>query len=155
VEDWLVADDWQLLNESAAGLRITRPLKAGVRIGAGMLIGVRVEGSPGFTLANVRWALREADDSLVAGIQLFPGQPAPVAARIVEPGDKAAAWRPAFLLPQVPTLREPETVVLPAGTFRIDRRIEVMIDEEPRVLRLFRVIDRGVEFERCSLYVTG
>jgi len=155
VEDWQVTDDWQLLNESAAGLRIMRPLKVGARIGAGMLIAVRVEGSQGFTLANVRWALREADDSLVAGIQLFPGQPAAVAARIVEPGEKAAAWRPAFLLPQVAALREPQTLVLPAGTFRIDRRVEVMIDEEPHVFKLFRVIDRGIEFERCSLYVTG
>jgi hypothetical protein len=83
-------DDWRLLNESAAGLRIVRPLREGVRIGAGLLIAVKVrKAAQRFTLASVRWALREGSDSLAAGIQLFPGEPKPAAIRILDPGDKA------------------------------------------------------------------
>jgi hypothetical protein len=43
-------------------------------------------------------------------------------------------------------------VVVPAGTFRLDRSIEVMVDQKPQVLKLFRVLDRGGEFERCKFY---
>ena len=43
-------------------------------------------------------------------------------------------------------------LVLPAGSFRLDRRVEVMVDHQPRLVKLFRVLDRGIEFERCSLY---
>ncbi|MCX7180949.1 MAG: hypothetical protein NTX56_20010 [Proteobacteria bacterium] len=93
VENWQIMDDWRLLDESATGLRIRRPLKEGVRIGAGLLIAVKTKDSQGFTLGNVRWALREGDDSLAAGIQLFPGQPRPVAIRTVESGAVRGAWR--------------------------------------------------------------
>jgi hypothetical protein len=152
VEDWQVMDDWRLLNESAAGLRIVRPLREGVRIGAGLLIAIKVEGSPRFSLASVRWALRGSEDSLVAGIQLFPGEPRPAAIRILDPGEKTPAWRQCFLLPEIPALREPASLVLPAGIFKLDRKVEIMVDQEPQVRKLFRVLDRGTEFERCNVY---
>jgi hypothetical protein len=155
VEDWQVMNDWRLLNASAAGLRIVRPLREGVRIGAGLLIAVKVEGSPRFTLASVRWALRGGEDSLVAGIQLFPGEPRPAAIRVLDPSEKTPAWRQCFLLPEIPALREPASLVVPAGTFKLDRRVEIMVDQEPQVMKLFRVLDRGGEFERCNVYAHG
>jgi len=153
VENWQVMDDWRLLNESAAGLRLARPLRQGVRVGAGLLVAVKTTDSQRFSLGNVRWALREGSDSLAAGIQLFPGEPRAVAVRTVEPGGMAGPWRQGFLLPAIAALREPASVVVPAGTFRIDRSIEVMADQQLSVLKLFRVLDRGSEFERCNMYV--
>jgi hypothetical protein len=151
LENWEIMDDWRLLDESVTGLRISRPLKEGVRIGAGMVIAVKTPGSPHFTLGNVRWALREGLDSLAAGIQLFPGEPRPAAVRTADP-DARGAWRQGFLLPEIAALKEPSSVVLPVGTFRLERSIEVMVDEKPQVLKLLRVLDRGVEFERCSFH---
>jgi hypothetical protein len=46
----------------------------------------------------------------------------------------------------------PPSLIVPAGSFRIDRRVEVMVDHQPQIVKLFRVLDRGSEFERCSLY---
>ena len=154
IEDWLVMDDWRLLNESAAGLCISRPLREGVRIGAGMLIVVKVGVSQRFTLASVRWALRDADDMLLAGIQLFPGEARPVAVRVMDAGE-SGVWRQGILLPEIPALKVPASLVVPAGTFRLDRRVEVMADYKTRVVKLFRVLDRGVDFERCNLYPPG
>ncbi|MDP2824677.1 MAG: hypothetical protein Q8O52_18600 [Sulfuritalea sp.] len=151
IENWEVMDDWRLLDESTSGLRITRPLKEGVRVGAGLLIAVKTRDSQRFTLGNVRWALRDGDASLAAGIQLFPGEPLPVAVRTVEPDGTRGTYRQGFLLPEIAALHEPASVVVPAGTFRLDRSIEVMVGQELRVLKLFRVLDRGVEFERCNI----
>jgi hypothetical protein len=63
-----------------------------------------------------------------------------------------AVWRQGFLLPPIPALHETASVIVPAGTFRIDRSIEIMADQKLQVLKLFRVIDRGIEFERCNFY---
>lgn len=150
VENWQVMDDWRLLDESASGLRIRRPLKEGVRIGAGMLVAEKAVGSQSFTLGNVRWALREGDDSLAAGIQLFPGEPRPVAIRTVELDGTRGNWRQGFLLPEFAALKEPATLIAPGGTFHIDRSIEMMVDQQLQVLKLLRVLDRGIEFERCN-----
>ena len=152
VENWLVMDDWRVLNESAAGLCIARPLREGVRIGTGMLIAVKVGSSQRFVLASVRWALQGANDMLVAGIQLFPGEARAVAIRVIDPGEKAGAWREGLLLPELPALRVPTSLLLPAGSFKLERRVEIMVDHQPQVVKLFRVLDRGIEFERCSLY---
>lgn len=152
IESWQVMDDWRLLNESAAGLCIARPLREGVRIGAGMLVAIKADSSQRFALANVRWALREANDSLVAGIRLFPGEARPVAIRIVDPGETATPWRQGFLLPEITALRQAASLMVPAGTFKLDRRVEIMMDHTARVVTLFRVLDRGIDFERCNLY---
>lgn len=152
IETWQVMDEWRLLDESATGLRITRPLREGVRVGAGMLIAVRIRGGQRFTLGNVRWALREGENALAAGIQLFAGDARPMAMRTVESDQARGPWRQAFLIPEVPALKESASVVVPAGTFRLDRQIEISIDQQLKVLKLFRVLDRGLEFERCNFY---
>jgi hypothetical protein len=151
VEDWLVMDDWRVMNESPAGLCIARPLHAGVRIGTGMLIAVRVGSGRRYVLACVRWALHGENDTLLAGIQLFPGEARAVAMRAIDPGEQPGIWRQGLLLPEIPALRVPASLIVPAGTFRIDRRVEIMVDHQPRIETLFRVLDRGIEFERCSL----
>lgn len=152
VENWQVMDDWRLLDESATGMRMTRPLKEGVRVGAGLLVAVKPQDSQRFTLGNVRWALREGDHSLAAGIQLFPGEPHPVAVRIVDADGVQSTWRQGFLLPEIASLHEPASVIVAAGTFRLDRSIEIMVDQQLKLLKLFRVLDRGIEFERCNFY---
>lgn len=150
IEAWEIMDDWALLEQSTGGLRIRRPLKSGVRVGAGMVVAVRTGDSPGFTLGNLRWALREGKDSLSAGVQLFPGEPCCVSIRTV--GEAAGPWRQGFLLPEVAALREPASVVVPAGTFRIGRSVEVRVNGKSLLLKLFRVLDRGLEFDRCNFY---
>lgn len=145
-------ENWHLVDESASGMRLTRPLKDGVRIGTGLLIAVKTPDSQRFTLGNVRWALREGENLIAAGIQLFPGEARPVAIRVVEPGASGSPWRQGFLLPAITTINESASVVVPAGTFRLDRSIEVMVDQKPQVLKLFRVLDRSIEFERCNYY---
>ncbi|MDP2135653.1 MAG: hypothetical protein Q8J99_18785 [Sulfuritalea sp.] len=145
-------ENWHMLDQSPSGLRATRALKDGVRIGAGTVVATKAADGRYYVLGNVRWALREGQQALVAGIRLFPGEARPVAVRVIEPGGARGAWRQGFLLPEVAALREPSSVIVAAGTFRIDRSIEVLVDQQSRTLKLFRVLDRGIEFERCNFY---
>lgn len=150
IENWEVMDDWRLLDESANGLRLTRSLRDGARIGSGQLIAVQPPGSSRFSLGTVRWALRESSTSLAAGLQLFPGAPHAVGVRTVE-GKERSLYREAFLLPAVPNFPEPASVVVAAGTFRIGRIVEVLVESTTiHGMKLTRVLDRGNEFERCA-----
>lgn len=145
-------ESWQLVEESMSGLRATRPLKDGARIGPGLVVATKVADGRHYVLGNVRWVLREGDSSLMAGVQLFPGEARPIAVRALETDGTRTAWRQGFLLPPIAALHETASVIVPAGTFRIDRNIEIMADQKLQVLKLFRVIDRGIEFERCNYY---
>ena len=153
-KDLVHIESWHLVDESMSGLRAMRPLKDGVRIGPGLVVAAKIADGTHthYVLGNVRWVLREGDNSLMAGIQLFPGEARPVGVRVLEPDGARAVWRQGFLLPSIPALHEGASVVVPAGTFRIDRNVEITVDQKLQVLKLFRVIDRGIEFERCNFY---
>ena len=145
-------ENWHVSDESAGGMRITRALREGTRIAAGQMVAVKTTDSQRFTLGSLRWVLREGESSLVAGVQLFPGDARPVAIRVMEPGAIGSPWRQGFLLPAIAAIKETASVVVPSGTFRLDRSIEVMVDQKPQMLKLFRVLDRSIEFERCNFY---
>lgn len=147
IENWEIMDDWRLLDASANGLRISRPLKEGARIGAGLLVAIRTAQSEAFILGCVRWALRQDTDSLAIGIQLFPGEPHAVAVRPIE--SDRTPYRPAFLVAADESAGEPASLILPVGSFQIGRRLEIM-RQTAEVVTLTHLIDYGSEFERCT-----
>jgi len=147
IENWAVMDDWKLLDTSATGLRISRPLKEGVRIATGSLIAVHIEQASAFVIGCVRWTLRQDTDSLAVGIQLFPGEAQAIMARPL--ASENTAYRPAFFIDANTADEEPASLVLPVGSFQIGRRIEVM-RTSAEVVTLERLITHGSEFERCT-----
>jgi hypothetical protein len=150
LENWEIMDDWRLLDESAFGLRITRPLREGARIGTGQLIAVQPPGADNFSLGAVRWALRESSQSLSAGLQLFASSPRAVGVRTIENGQRSL-YREAFLLIAPPGSEGTGSVVVPAGIFHIGRIVELLVEATTiHCLKLTRVLDRGSEFERCA-----
>lgn len=153
IEHWALTADWQLLDESTSGLRLARPLKEGVRVGAGNLVAAKLTGSSQFVLGTVRWALQspavDGPSTLSIGVELYPGMALPVAVRGADHGTREP-FRQGMRLPAMPTLSVPETVVLPYGTYRLGRIIELWVDGVTTRLKLEHVLDRTPEFERCT-----
>lgn len=151
VEQWEIIDDWQLLDASANGLRITRPIAEGMRIGAGMLLAVQQQGAADFTLGCVRWALRQDADRLVIGIQLFHGATAAAAIRLLD--QEPPVSRPGLLVAAAVVgdnaVAEPASLILPTGSYRPGARVEIARGESIAAATLVRLLDYGGEFERC------
>ncbi|MBE7423627.1 MAG: hypothetical protein HS110_14550 [Zoogloeaceae bacterium] len=144
-----VVESWCVLDESATGFRLTRPLsQAGGRIGGGQMVAIRPGSGRGYLLAVARWARITAGE-LQAGIQIMPGLPQTVALRGTGLTAINEKYRPGFRMAAVPALEYPESVVVPAGWFRPGRVIE-MYDESSRQIRLTRQLDRGSDHERCT-----
>ncbi len=158
LENWAQLDDWQLFDQSANGLRLNRPLKGGVRVGSGHIVAVKLAGSSNFVLGSVRWALQtpafedangQHTATLSAGIELYPGVAQPVAVRAADPGLRDS-YRQAMKLPAIPALGVEASLILPAGTFRVARPIELWVDGATTPLQLKNVLDRTSDFERCT-----
>ena len=58
----------------------------------------------------------------------------------------------AFLLPEIPALKEPATLVLPHGWYGPNKQLELHIDDT-LIVRLTQIIDRGADFERVAFEV--
>lgn len=156
VESWSLIDDWQLLDQSANGVRLQRPLKVGVRVGSGQLIAIKLGGSTRFMVGGVRWILQEDGETptVSIGIQLFPGSALPVAVRIIDPKSNEP-YHQGMRLPAMPAVHEPEAIIVPAGTFRIGRIIDMFNEGRIERAKLLHVLDRGNEFERCTFEIVA
>lgn len=152
LENWEVVEDWGMIDQSSGGLRLERPLRqAGGRLGIGQLVAVRPSGANGLLLGAVRWA-QVMGDNLTTGIQLFPGKPLPVAVRGTGAMAAREPYRPGFLLPPVASLELPACAVLPPGSFKPNRILEVWSGEKEKTrrIKLKSVIDRGADYERAA-----
>lgn len=146
-----VVEEWRILDESATGLRLTRPLaQRGGRIGGGQLVAVMPEGARRYLLAVVRWSrLTDAGSQLQAGLHILPGQPQALALRSTGLAAVNEKYRPGFRLPAVPALNCPASVIVPAGWFRPGRIIELYEGASCQI-RLIRSLELGSDFERCT-----
>lgn len=144
-------EDWNLLDRSASGLRISRPIKEGVRIATGTLIAARIAPADAFTLGCVRWTLRQDADSLAVGIQLFPGKTTAVPAQIPNADQGERPPCPfAYWIEGDEITAAPNRLLLPSGSFQPGRLIEVGTGASPAKARLTTLLTQGSEFECCT-----
>jgi hypothetical protein len=150
LENWEVVEDWGLIDQSSGGLRLERPLRqSGGRLGIGQLVAVQPAGANGLLLGAVRWA-QVMGENLSVGIQLFPGKPLPLAVRGSGVMAGREPYRPGFLLPPVESLGLSACAVLPPGSFKPNRIMEIWFAEKTRRIRLKSVVDRGADYERAA-----
>jgi hypothetical protein len=150
LENWEVAEDWGLLDQSNGGLRLVRPLKQhGGRLAVGQLIAVQPPGASGLMLGVVRWAQIHAEE-LTTGVQLYPGKSWPVALRSTGVMAGRDPYKPGFMLPAVAALEQPDSIILPPGSFKPERIMEAWTTDGAVNVKLKLLLDRGVDFERAS-----
>lgn len=142
-------ETWSIANHSLTGFRASLE-PPGARIEHSQLVAMQPPGRDIFMLAQVCWLFQEQDGSLHAGFQLLPGPAIGVALR---PTGATISWHEkysiGFLLPAVPSLKEPASLVIPAGWFSYGRIIEVFTDRSVS-LKLIAQVGRGSNFERCT-----
>lgn len=143
------ADLWQVVNQSAAGYRLVRRA-AGQRVMHQQLIAVRPPESDRFLLAQAHWLMQQRDHGLVAGVEILPGMPEAISVRIA-PGaaDSGEHFVVSFLLPDVPTMNSPTSLLIPSGMFQNGRILEMHTTTIWRV-RLTGLLDRGADFDRVT-----
>ncbi len=148
-----VIEDWRIADENSAGYRLQRPADETVlRLGFGCLVGVQPPDGMAIVLAVMRWAMVGQDGVLSVGVRLIPGVPEPVALRPVGLAPTEVKYRQGFLVPAVPSLNQPATVVTPGGWYRQGRIVEVYTQgtQGLQELRMTRVIEQGPDFERAE-----
>lgn len=142
-------ENWEVADQSVSGFRLQRG-SAGARVEHGQLFCLKPPDGAHFLLAQVSWLMLEASGGLLAGVQVLPGVPKSLAIRptgaTVSPSEHYVR---AFLLPAMPALKEPDSLIVPHGWFQPERVIEVFTDQQVRV-RLSELLVRGADFDRVS-----
>lgn len=149
-------ESWQLMNQSGSGFMcMLREPDAQLRIGHNQLVAVRRNTSKVFSLGMVQWLRIEESTELYTGVRLFPGSARAVAVRPANfnPAAGIKSFERGLVLPAVPP-STPITLILPAGWYQAGRVIEVHGDQKQDV-KLVNVLDKGRDFERCTIAPVG
>ncbi|WP_018412690.1 hypothetical protein [Methyloversatilis thermotolerans] len=143
-------ETWQIVDDSATGLRLTRRASGdGTRIGLGMLVAVRPDDAAQFMLAHVCWTMA-IDGDLNMGISLLAGTPTAVDIARTPDGEGVQFSR-ALLVPRVERVGQPECVALPSGWYRKSRDIVLGGDGLRRRVRLAESLERGSDFDLARI----
>jgi len=145
-------EHWQMKDESITGARLIREDAVGGRLAYQQLTALRPSDANSFMLATTTWVNVTRQNSLQIGVSYLPGQPAPVLIRSagINPSQQKNS-APAFLLPHVPALKTPASLIIPRNWFEADR---VVILEHPdgdtMKVKLGFSVARGLDYERVS-----
>jgi hypothetical protein len=150
-------ESWQVENESIQGARLTREDVAGGRLSCNQLVAFHpideitsILGVTSWVLGISKWVNVARSGHLHIGVRYLPG--AAEAVRIAA-ADNAETDKhlPALLLPEVPALKTPPSLILERGFFQPDRLVKIEhMNAEIQQAKLGFCVERGVDFERVS-----
>jgi hypothetical protein len=147
-------EDWHEINEDVTDILLQRPLaQSGKRLAKGQLVAVRTSSNDSLQIGKVHWvAVNAKRDTLLASVNTMPGPPVAATLHTEGCGLVKAQYCRGFLLPAIEGLGEPASVLTPAGWFQPDHVFDVQPTDSDTGFRIHvtRLIERGINFERCA-----
>ena len=123
-----------------------------MRLGPDQLIAVRPTNANAFLVGIVSWVKVTQTGQLHIGVRYLPGLPQAIAMKAtgvnLTVSDKYVA---ALLLPAVPALKTPASLIAPRDWFKPARVVEIVqVDKKKLLLKMELSIERGSDYERIS-----
>lgn len=148
-------ESWTIENESILGARLLRENKGGERIGNNELIALRTKDANAFMLGTVSWRSVTRSGQLRIGVQYLPGVAQAIILKDIDTGTAQAKSLPALLLPAMPALKIPGSLIVPRDAFQARRVCElVQTNKDKFNIKMGFSVSSGVDFERVS-YTPG
>lgn len=146
---------WQVADQSVSGFRLIQ-MHEHERLEHHQLIGIRPPDGEHFLLAQISWLMYRTDGVMEAGVQVLPGLPQVIAARILtlQVGNRTP-YSQAFLIPGSAALKTTDSLVLPHGWFQPYRVLEVVRNDKRAQYRLLKLLTHGPNFDQVSFEVSG
>lgn len=141
-----IQEIWRVEDESLLGARMLRQeTETGMRLNPKQIIATRGAGAPACTLGAITWLTVLRSGQLRAGVRYLPGAPEAIAVKV---GGTSYA---ALLLPAMPDLGIPSSLVIPRNLFQAGHTLEITANSgEKQNVKMGICVERGVDYERIS-----
>jgi hypothetical protein len=144
-------ESWIIENESILGAKLLRETKEGERIGNNQLVALRTQEANAFMLGTVSWRSVTIDGRLQMGIQYLPGVALPVTLKTKDTDSAQRKLIKALVLPNMPTLKIPSSLIIPQYTFQANLACELIETEKVKNgIKMGFSVSAGTDFERIS-----
>jgi len=145
-------DVWQVEDESILGARLLRQETDETRLSSKQIIATRHADAKVCTLGAIAWLTVTQAGQLRAGVRYLPGTPQAVSVKPTGIGSAASASASAaLLLPALPRLKIPASLIIPRNLFQAGRILEMAtIEGEKQNVKMGISVERGMDYERIS-----
>jgi hypothetical protein len=145
VSDALQVTEWDVVNQSAGGLKVRRTGKLSQPISVGEAIGVKFMGRPRWTVAVVRWLTLLDEDGMEFGIQFLA--PAARSVTIQPTTNTSGVQKLGLLIPEFDPTDTNESLLTPPLTFSDLREFEIEDQGALSLVRATHLLERTQRFE--------
>lgn len=146
-----IQEEWQAEDVSIIGARLLRQPTDGIRLHSKQLIATHAPDSTCCTLGAISWLTVTRDGQLRAGVRFLPGKPQAVAVDTTGIGSISGSSAAALLLPAMPELKIPASLIIPRGLFQAGHMLEVTTADGAKLkIKMGISIEQGFDYERIS-----
>jgi hypothetical protein len=138
-------EEWQVLNQSANGLRMHHESGGNVGVTVGEVVGVRFVGGRAWNVGVVRWLTMLEGDALEFGLELI--SPAATSITIEPTIGNAIKPMPALLIAPLSGETDADTIMTSSETFADLREYELADHGDIRHVRATTLVERTSRFD--------
>lgn len=147
---------WQIQDESMLGARLLRQEAGEARLSPRQILATHHAEATVCTLGVVAWLTVTQSGQLHAGVRHLPGTPQAVAVKTTGVNPAALTEAAALLLPALPKLKIPASLIIPRNLFQAGRMLEMTSsDGETQKVKLGFSVEKGLNYERVSFTPAG
>jgi len=147
-------DEWTVEDDGLLNARLLRKTASHERLGLNQLVCVHKQDAKNFKLGVVTLLNVTRGGQLYIGLRYLPGNPQAVIISGSASGNILSGAAAALLLPEMPNLRIPASLVIPRDWFSTGRRLELDLPQHRnQSVTLGISVDKGNDFERVSFSV--
>lgn len=119
-----------IINSSAQGYCVEWPNDIPSQFRAGEIVGLRERNSHNWHIAEIRWVgkstgQQDEEEAVHLGLQLISPTAAPYAARIVNRSGAPGEYMRVLVLPPVPTINRPVTLLTARLPFQVKQKVDM------------------------------
>ncbi|MFL6654221.1 MAG: hypothetical protein ACJ8KA_05460 [Sulfurifustis sp.] len=141
---------WNIEDESAGGMSMSHTGELRRRVAVGDVVATRFTRDDPWTINAVRWVRSPNPAHVEIGTERLAPAAVPVAIKVVADDNAESDFLAALLLPPIPALKQPQTLVTPRSVFRPQRAL--VLDNGTKLRRLIaqRLVEAAQGFERIE-----
>jgi hypothetical protein len=141
---------WRIRDESAGGMSLVRQEHTQTHVRQGDLLGILNEDTGQWRAGVARWLKSDDSVHVELGVEMLAPSVTPAAVRLVSEGGPASArYHQALVLPALPALHQPATLLLARGLCQTGQDLYLLeADDQPRRVRVMKVLERTGSFEQ-------
>jgi hypothetical protein len=149
----LQVTEWDVVNQSAGGLKVRRIGQLNQAISVGEAIGVKFVGRPRWTVGVVRWLTLLEEEGMEFGIEFLA--PAARSVTIQPTAATGGGQKLGLLIPEFDPMDASTSLLTPPLTFSDLREFEVEDRGELSLVRATQLLERTQRFELFHISASG